>query len=38
MTALRDIPTALRLALGVHEWGTHDSTAFIDVTLGLAPE
>lgn len=33
---IENIPTALRLALGVHEWGTHDSTAFIDVTLGLA--
>ena len=33
---IENIPAALRLALGVHEWGTHDSTAFIDVTLGLA--
>ena len=33
---VENIPAALRLALGVHEWGTHDSTAFIDVTLGLA--
>ena len=30
------IPAALRLALGVHELGTRDSTAFLDVTLGLA--
>ena len=28
---IENIPAALRLALGVHEWGTHDSTAFIDV-------
>ncbi|WP_279788931.1 alpha/beta fold hydrolase [Rothia sp. RSM407] len=34
--SIENIPAALRLALGVHEWGTHDSTAFIDVTLGLA--
>lgn len=33
---IENIPAALRLALGAHEWGTHDSTAFIDVTLGLA--
>ena len=33
---IENIPAALRLALGVHEWGTHDSPAFIDVTLGLA--
>ncbi|VTY08750.1 alpha/beta fold hydrolase [Rothia mucilaginosa] len=33
---IENIPAALRLALGVHQWGTHDSTAFIDVTLGLA--
>ena len=33
---IENIPAALRLALGVHEWGTRDSTAFIDVTLGLA--
>lgn len=33
---IENIPAALRLAMGVHEWGTHDSTAFIDVTLGLA--
>ena len=33
---IENIPAALRLALGVHEWGTHDSTAFIDVTLGWA--
>ncbi|MFC2576349.1 MAG: alpha/beta fold hydrolase, partial [Rothia dentocariosa] len=30
------IPAALRLALGVHELGTRDSTTFLDVTLGLA--
>lgn len=33
---IENIPAALRLALGVHELGTRDSTAFIDVTLGLA--
>ena len=30
------IPAPLRLALSVHELGTKDSTAFLDVTLGLA--
>lgn len=33
---VENIPAALRLALGVHELGTKDSTAFLDVTLGLA--
>lgn len=33
---IENIPAALRLALGVHELGTRESTAFIDVTLGLA--